>query len=64
MNYAVERGRLLPASHYKCHDCDQQAKYYDHHLGYEKEHWLHVQPVCVKCSGLRDIKTGQRRKGA
>lgn len=46
---AVRRGKLLPARLLPCYDCQGPAKQYDHYLGYEPDHKLDVQPVCLPC---------------
>ena len=50
---AVSGGRLPRASSCKCFDCGGPAKEYDHYLGYEREYWLTVQPVCKVCHSKR-----------
>lgn len=62
VNHLVERG-LLPKVHtMTCVDCGGKAAHYDHYKGYEMENWESVQPVCVRCSGQRDIDRGDRRR--
>ena len=46
---AVRAGRIPAANSLKCTECGEQAQHYHHHLGYEKEHWFSVVPVCIKC---------------
>jgi hypothetical protein len=43
-----------------CSDCGGPAVEYDHYLGYEREHWLDVQPVCRRCHHQRGYKRGER----
>ena len=33
----------------RCVACGQSAAQYHHYLGYEPEHWLDVQPLCLSC---------------
>lgn len=49
VNHAVTRGDLPRAKSLGCAKCPKQAKHYHHYLGYEKEHWLDVLPLCVPC---------------
>lgn len=46
---AVRRGQLPSARSLRCRECGGPASGYHHHLGYEREHHLHVIPVCAKC---------------
>jgi hypothetical protein len=47
---AVLSKKLPPIKTQKCSVCKKrQAQNYHHHLGYEKDHWLDVIPVCSKC---------------
>lgn len=46
---AVKTGLLLPVKECKCHHCGRPSKEYHHHLGYEREHWLSVIPLCFSC---------------
>ncbi len=46
---AVASGRLPRANTQPCTDCKGVASEYDHYLGYEREHWLSVEPVCRLC---------------
>ena len=50
---AVEAGILPHISTQRCKDCETAAIDYHHHLGYEKEHWLDVIPLCRKCHQLQ-----------
>jgi len=59
---AVNSGRLPRISTVKCVDCGSQAQRYDHYLGYARENWLKVQPVCHRCDGLRMKARGENRK--
>lgn len=61
--YAIRKGHLLSPNVVRCLDCGHWGRGrrhdYDHHLGYEREHWLHVEPVCTLCHADRE----QRRAG-
>jgi hypothetical protein len=46
---AVYRGKMKPASDLFCVQCGNPAQEYHHHLGYEREHWHDVIPVCREC---------------
>ena len=47
---AVRRGKISPASSFICACCGMKpAAEYHHHLGYEKQHWLDVTPLCNDC---------------
>lgn len=46
---AISEGKLSSPDSYECVHCHQKAKEYHHYLGYEKEHWLDIQPVCIPC---------------
>lgn len=50
---AVKRGALPAPRSLPCVDCGKGAEEYDHYLGYEREHFLHVQPVCIACHNKR-----------
>lgn len=51
--YAVQKqvreGKMPPVKSLKCARCDRQAQGYHHYLGYEKEHWLDIEPLCARC---------------
>ena|SRR5579863_9599822 len=53
-------GRTPKASQLNCTDCGKPACEYDHYLGYAKEHWLDVEPVCRSCHHKRGFKRGER----
>lgn len=59
IRYAVEREKIQPAKELLCKDCGNQAQEYHHHKGYEKEYWLDVIPLCVKCH--RRVANGQKK---
>lgn len=44
-----------------CVDCSAPAEQYDHYKGYEREHWLDVEPVCVECHLKRTFGFKARR---
>lgn len=46
---AARAGKLPRIKTQKCIKCHAPARDYDHYLGYEREHWLDVQPVCRTC---------------
>lgn len=45
---AVKRGELTAIALCKCNRCENMARHY-HHWSYEPEHWLDVEPLCIKC---------------
>jgi ssDNA-binding Zn-finger/Zn-ribbon topoisomerase 1 len=55
----IRAGKLPKASIFPCTDCGGPAREYDHHLGYEREHWRDVQPVCSRCNKLRAVARGE-----
>lgn len=59
VNLEVRTGRLQKPNDLPCADCGHvydggMRHEYDHHLGYDREHWLSVQAVCVACHVRRD----------
>lgn len=50
---AIKQGKLPHPTTLRCADCGAIATNYDHHLGYAREHWLDVQPVCVRHNSAR-----------
>ncbi len=52
----IHMKRMKPAKEHDCFDCGGPAMEYDHYLGYEREHWLDVQPLCRPCHGKRRWK--------
>lgn len=46
---AISAKKIPPAKNLNCAECDDSAKDYHHHNGYEKEHWLDVTPLCRSC---------------
>ncbi len=59
---AIKRGELPRAKTLPCSHCGKPAFSYHHHLGYEREHHLHVIPLCTPCHIAADRPTsnGQR----
>ena len=55
----IRDGRLEPASKRKCTDCGASAAHYDHHRGYEGVPAIVVQPLCLRCHGLRARALGE-----
>lgn len=55
----AKRGTIPRVHTLACVDCGEQAARYDHHRGYSREHCFDVQPVCMKCDGLRMRKRGE-----
>jgi len=53
-------GRIPHPKTLSCTDCQEEAKEYDHYLGYEPEHWGHVQPVCRSCHHKRGYDRKER----
>ena len=49
---AVRDGKMIAAKHMNCVKCGKQAAQYHHHLGYEREYWFSVLPVCLSCHTL------------
>jgi hypothetical protein len=60
---AVANGTLPPAIAMACVDCGTPAAEYDHHLGYQAEHALAVQPVCRPCHSKRGAARGEVARG-
>ncbi len=54
---AIERGELPEPKTLTCADCGSAAQVYDHYLGYDPEHWLDVQPVCIRHNATRGAQT-------
>lgn len=49
-------GKLPRAKDLSCVDCGNMANEYDHHMGYDEENWLNVEPVCYNCHQKRTQK--------
>jgi len=45
----IKAGRLPPDHSLPCHVCNKTAEEYHHYLGYAKEFWLYVIPICRTC---------------
>ena len=58
---AIRKGRLRPLASLTCVDCDAPAMAYDHYKGYERKHWLDVEPVCDRCNMRRAIQRPARK---
>ncbi len=58
----MKQGKLTKPTLLKCTDCDNQAKEYDHYLGYEWENWAKVEPVCPQCNKRREMKSAKHTK--
>ncbi len=56
VNNAVQAGKLPHADSFKC-SCGKQARHYHHYLGYEKEHWFDIRPVCKSCDYKLHLNT-------
>ncbi len=50
----TRRGKIPRASSLPCLHCSKPATGYHHHLGYEREHWEHVIPLCSVCHKKAD----------
>lgn len=46
---AIQRGKLAPIETQNCQRCGYKAEHYHHHIGYAKQHWLDVMPLCISC---------------
>lgn len=54
VNYAVEKGQILPVKTQMCVECGKPAQEYHHHKGYDQEHWFDVIPLCAMCHRALD----------
>lgn len=60
VNYLVEQGRIPRPNDLPCTDCGhiwslgERRHEYDHHVGYDAEHQLDVEPVCTTCHQRRE----------
>ena len=50
---AIKQGKLPHPTTLTCADCGAIATSYDHHLGYGRDHWLDVEPVCTSHNATR-----------
>lgn len=48
---AIEHHKLPHPTTLACAYCGQPADQYHHHMGYAREHWRDVVPICAKCHG-------------
>lgn len=53
VGHAIRQGKLPHPTTLKCADCGAIATSYDHHLGYDRDHWLDVEPVCTSHNATR-----------
>lgn len=64
INVEVKRGVRPNPNDLPCVDCGHRGAdrrhEYDHHLGYDAEHHLDVQPVCTTCHYARAIARGEQ----
>lgn len=51
----TEEGLMPKARTLACADCAKPAREYDHFLGYDKDHWYDVEPVCRRCHLNREM---------
>lgn len=49
VNNAVRSGKLRKVRNLTCALCNAPAAHYHHYKGYDRVHWLTVQPVCIAC---------------
>jgi len=45
----IRYGRIPPAHQLICDICRDKASEYHHYLGYDREHWNDVIPLCISC---------------
>lgn len=50
----VRMKRMPRAKDCRCQNCGMMAWGYHHHLGYDREHWLDVIPLCRRCHDIAD----------
>jgi hypothetical protein len=62
VNRQIRDGKLPRASTKPCVRCGKRAREYHHHLGYEREHWLDVTPVCSVCHRATHLEVPGRAK--
>lgn len=58
---AIRAGRLDHPSWLPCVECGRAAQEYDHYMGYAREHFLTVQPICRSCHRRRTTQTIRAR---
>lgn len=49
VNDSIRRGDIPSALTLKCAHCGKPAHGYHHYMGYAREHWLTVIPLCFDC---------------
>lgn len=49
INKAIVKKRIPAPSSLSCKKCHNQAEHYHHHMGYSKQYWLDVIPLCRPC---------------
>ena len=49
INQRVRRGLMPRIETLRCNSCNNQAQARHHYLGYKKENWLDVIPLCIPC---------------
>lgn len=65
VNVEVRTGRRPHPNTLSCVDCchvwreGERRHEYDHHLGYQAENHLDVQPVCTRCQRRRSVDRGE-----
>lgn len=53
VSYEIKKGRMVEVTDLVCCDCGKDAEHYHHHLGYDRNHWLDVVPLCCQCHVMR-----------
>ena len=59
VNRAVGKGKLSNINKCQCNKCERKANHYHHRMGYEKENWLIVEPLCYSCHKNEDVNHGK-----
>lgn len=49
LNKRIYRGQFPPARNFECKICGGQATEYHHYMGYKRENWMNVLPLCKSC---------------
>lgn len=49
VGHAIRNNKLSRPNTLPCYYCENKAKEYHHHKGYDPENWLDVVPVCIPC---------------
>jgi hypothetical protein len=60
---AIREGKLPHPTTLRCVDCGAVATSYDHYLGYAREHWLDVEPVCHRHNTVRAYASRREEPG-